>query len=782
MRDLLGAAISAFAFLALASGCPGKAAQTGGADGSDDAGASDAGGATDAGGHDAGSGTPDAGAVDGGALDGGPGGATLLLCPNGGQTGNNANCVQPPALEFGRQGTGTSSAALTVSVNNCSTPDVAGCVGSGPVSLATAFASLSGPNAADFTVTNAGTCASGARLDAGATCTLVVRFQPSLPAGSSESAVLTVSSTAANGPQNLALSGASAAVTTVSSCQALSSGVSYQLTTDVSAPASCFTVSGSDVDLNLNGHVVTYCAASQTALAGGVVIDAFNVSGTTVHNGSLVEGAGPCTGLSPAGLFGSGAVIASSEGSTSSSSGTQLFNLSVTVKANRAKVLWEENAGTQSTAATVVHDVQFVDEDTGACNMVGCRAEDQYYPVVIDQSSHAGPSQIYNVAGTGSTQGGVMTEAPSSQLTHNFVAPGNLTATNTNGFIFQDWGPGTTIQDNLTRGAGSGGSCLSCRGVQVSSVASSAGVTGSVVQGNVLYTTNLNNDVEYGGCQIDGSYGMQLNTAGAAADLSDNTFQDNRVYVTSSVCPGFGFSWSGATDAAGPNRTLRNTFLCRLAAGATAGPCAGIRLDANEYSPHPDNAVIGTGDTYVGDTSAIYIWYDGTPSWTCNQCTFGRGLNAVAGYVMFDNDNGLASGGSSNPVYLVDPTFIGGATEDSNDLAMWAANNPAYSSSYTIQYTYSVTVQKSSSSAPIAGATLTVKDASGATVCSGSSDANGLYRCAVSATKYGASNATYAVTTFNPLSFSILAPGCTAANYSESVTGPTTEVRPLSGC
>jgi hypothetical protein len=296
-----------------------------------------------------------------------------------------------------------------------------------------------------------------------------------------------------------------------------------------------------------------------------------------------------------------------------------------------------------------------------------------------------------------------------------------------------------------------------------------------------LYTTNLNNDVEYGGCEIGGSYGIQINTAGSSSDLSNNTVQNNRATVTSSVCPGYGFSWSGATAANGPNKTNNNTFTCNLASGFTSGPCAGIRLDANQYNPGIA-AVVGTGDTYKGDTSAIYLFYDGTPTWTCNQCTFGKGSNPISGWVMLDYDGGGQSGASSQAMFLVDPNFTDGATQDSNNLSKWASNNGSLSFSYTVQWTYRVTVKGASSGSSISGATVTARDSKGTQECSGPTNASGVFSCVVNDTKYAATSGSYTTTSYSPFAITITKPGCTTLNYNLTFGSPTTETRTVPGC
>jgi hypothetical protein len=591
---------------------------------------------------------------------------------------------------------------------------------------------------------------------------------------------LTVNSNGVGSPQTMSLTGTSATMTAVTSCQALNGNTNYQLMANVSALGSCFTVGGSNTDINLNGYTITYCTLPSLSLVGGVFMTGNPTSGTTVHNGTITEGTGLCTGLTPSNGYGSGGIIASSDGGSSVSQGTTVFNMNITVNDARAKVVFEENAGNGTSFGTTIHDVIYMDNDKYACGDVGCRDVDQGYPIVVDQSSPAGPTVVYNVTGAGSTQGGIVSTAPNSQFYNNFIAPGNSTSTNTNGFIFQDWGPGTVVENNLTTGSGMEGSCLSCRGVQVSS-ANNVSVTGAVVQNNILYTTNLNNDVEYGGCQIDGSYGMQINTAGSNAALSNNTFQNNKVTVTSGVCPGFGFSWSGATAGSGPNKTKNNSFVCRLASGFTAGPCAGARFDANQYNPGIA-AVVGTGDTYIGDTSAIYIWYDGTPTWTCNQCTFGKGANAISGWVMLDYDGGWQSGQSSQPMYLVDPAFTGGATKDSNNLSAWASNNGSLSFSYTVQWTYTVTAKGATSGNAISGATVAAVDGQGATECSGTTNSSGVFTCVLNDTKYGAASGHYTTTSSNPFTITIAKTGCTVLNYNQSLASTTTETRLIPGC
>ena len=704
----------------------------------------------------------------------GGGNATLILCPNNGQTGNNANCAPSPTLTFGKQGTNTTSAPLTISINNCSTPNVAACTGTGSLTLGSPHYTITGANAADFSNTGLGTCSNGLVVNSGSDCTIVLRFTPSQASGVNESATLTINSNASNGAvQTMSLTGTSATVTTVSSCQALNGGTNYQLTASVSASGTCFTLGGSNIDVNLNGFTVTYGNAANSSFVGGFVNNSANTNNAVIHNGTINEGIGPNTGLGGGTGYGPGMFVCSSS-SSSTASGWQMYNVTGTIKANRAKVVFVEDTGSGNPA--VMHDIIFTDQDPGSCSSVSCRANDQYVALVWSDNRNGAAVNAYNITGTGAPQGGVVSFSPGSTINNNNIAPGGVSATVSNGFSAQLWGSNQVAQNNLIQGTGPNGSCVSCRGIQTGSAGSNTS-TNNLVQNNVLRTYNLANDPEYGGCQIDGSFGIQINTAGSSQQTTNHLIQNNKVYVNSGACPGFAFSWSGANTPA--SNTKNNHFSCTLVSGS--GPCAGARFDANQYNPH-QAGVISTGDTFVGDTSSIYIWYDGTPTWTCHQCTFGKGSNPISGWVMIDNDGGGQSGQSSDPMFLIDPTFTGGATKDSNNLSKWASNNASLSFSYTVQWTYTVVVKGASSGSTISGATVTATDSQGGQECNGTTDANGVFSCVVSDTKYGAAGGTYTVTSLSPFGFRISASGCTTLNYTEAISSTTTETKAIPGC
>jgi hypothetical protein len=742
-----------------------------------------------------------------GVSAGGGGFATLVLCPNAGEIGNNADCVSSPALTFGKQGVGTASMPLTVSVNNCApvqmngVNQIAACTGSGNLSL-NASGAISITGSTDFAVTG-GTCGNGSVIASGGSCTVIVTFSPTSSSGTNENATLTIGSNAVNGAsQTVALSGASATVTPLSACGALSANVNYQLTANVSAATSCFTAA-SGADLNLNGFTVTYCGTASSSMAQGVTLPN-GIGLVTVHNGTITEsGTNTCTGLTPSGLYGSSDVGATNDNNSGLSA--SLFNLTLSQNDARGKAYYGENGGASSNPAATIHDVIITDKDPGpgSCNSIGCRAEDQYYTVIVDQgynrTTGIGDS-FYNNAVTGGAQGTWQSAAPDSNCSNNLINLGNLNANGSaaNGFACQMWGSHTTVANNLIIGSGTSGSITSGRGIQISSA--NTVIQGGVTKNNTIIAFISNNDPEYAcaGVEYGSTYGMQMNTAGDGHDLSGQVIENNNVEAVASPCGGYAFSQSSATIATGINTSKNNSWICRGAPGyvQTANVnCAAMRFDANQYPASECGGANNCGygvesftsvaDYFSGDSADIYIWYDGNAVWRCAQCIFNKPTTAIAGWHFLDDYNGGGSGGSSGPFYFIDPTFSGGAAITSNNLATWAPNNTSFTFSYYEQWTITVTVKGAVSGNPISGATVTFTDSASTVEATGTTNSSGQFVAILNDTQYKAASGSYTTPTFNPFTLAVTGPsgaGCSAFSNSETYHTTTAQSVSLGGC
>ncbi len=697
-----------------------------------------------------------------------------------------------PCLPFQTQVIHTASPAIPFVVANCVNADISSCASSGSSALTVSSMAITGTNASDFTLTGTttGAIASGSYLSPSIT------FTPTATAGTTETATLTVNYSGATvTSQTMSLSGISlASATSLSACSPSTSLVSnthYVLTSNVSATGSCFLLNAQNVDFNANGHTITFCSAGGTANVGGFYVTGYNEYNLNFHGGSIVEASGKtCTGLNTASYpQGSSDFMVSSDGSSSSGFGNKFINATLVSNDAPGHNIYEAYSGGTTAQYTVLYNVNLVMNGTFNCSSgnVGCRAGNQFYAVDDDSPQNATAGGIFeNIGQVGGTQGGIAPPAPASIVENNVLQTGSSVATNSNGFTVQAWSNNVVVENNLTNGSGIGGSCLSCRGIQVAAVGTSATVTGVTVENNVERVAYLANNNEYGGCALGGSYGAQINKPQTGGDVSNNLFENNKFIGTAGVCIGIGFSDSGSTTGSGINKSINDVLGCNIDPSTylTGTDCNGVRLDALQYSPAPDYAIEWDSDTIYGDTADVFIL--GTPARNFKQDTFGVGAHPVAGQLFVDFNHGLNSGcnatDAGGPLYFIDPTFTGGVTAGSNNLATWATNNNVCTFAYYVDWTYTVTVEKASTSAPISGASVSIVDTTSTNQCTTTTNSSGVATCVLKAQGYQAATGTYSTPSFNPMAITITASGCTTGVYSESITATTGETKKLSGC
>lgn len=193
------------------------------------------------------------------------GAATPILIPNNYVVGNKALTAPSPVLAFGKQQASTSSPAIPISISNPSNAQYCtsfgiGC-GSGNVTVTSMV--VSGANASDFAVT--GSCG---LIASGSDCEPTVTFTPT--GASNESATLTVNySGATTASQTMSLTGTNAstvALSATASPTALSGTTNYQVSTNITAASTNYTLAAAGVDVNLNGHTLTYANASSPSI------------------------------------------------------------------------------------------------------------------------------------------------------------------------------------------------------------------------------------------------------------------------------------------------------------------------------------------------------------------------------------------------------------------------------------------------------------------------------------------------------------------------------------
>jgi hypothetical protein len=577
----------------------------------------------------------------------------------------------------------------------------------------------------------------------------------------------------------------SATGTPLTACQTISSGGTYYLNADLSSTGSCFPITATtDVTINLNGHTLTYAtnpggnvgrnaiseiSCNDPDVSGGYANGAPCAPNSTNFNNILtVYGPGNITESSNAGQ-GSHAIRVG----TLSSGHTDLLVHDVTFN------LIQPASGTEGPGMPIYSDWESGTTYNNTYNNTGswivsclgsgiiarqyfCGADEQFQDQSATLNSHN------NTFAAGS-QNGSRAAGPNSSIHDNsYKIRGNWW----NDFAVEVEGDNSNIFNNTIRCVKSEG--FGCRGIQVYNS------TGTSVYNNniTVQDENVWNNTNDGGpgCQIGGAYGLQFN--GNTGFPKNAAIYNNTVVTYSNLCGGVGLSFSNAGTGV---TTHDNSLSCSRLGNSTAYQqggdyvCTGVRLDTKQYGGTAP--ITSTHETISGDTSDVFSYWDGTTSWTCNQCTFIKGSNPAPGWVTFSFQNG---GGTVDPVYIVDPTFAGGASKDSNDLQNTDGNHQA--ASYFIQWTYNVTVAQASNGAPVTSATVTIKDALNNTECTGAPNASGLFSCVVTEERWYNDGAGAHQEIHNPQAINISAPACTTKQYSLTITAPTTETRTLGGC
>lgn len=701
----------------------------------------------------------------------GGGSATVILCPNGSQVGNYANCVQsadPNSLayqmDFGKQGTGTSSMALPVSINNCSASLSSACTGTGSTTV-TAM-SITGTNASDFEIT--GTCGT---IASGGNCKPTITFSPSASAGTTETA--TFSETDSSGTHTLPLTGVSTTETALSSsaCPSALAAGNYQLTADISCAEIAFTTDAT-VDINLNGHTITYGTTTTANQIGGIDVSGGDAGTVTVHNGTLTQGTGVNTfwdGETP----GTGEATSSVLGGTPSGYNPNspgawiLSNLTINYHTQFAAAVIANGS------AITMHDVTIYDAAVGTCAEVGCRAEAQSYPIFqYNAESATGTLKVYNVSLFGSAQGGVSWNSIGGLVVNNYLNPGNASGTNSNDFAIQEYGKNAIIENNiiLTPITADSGS----RGIMVSGAGGYG--SGNTVTHNTVGSLERAVNAEAGGCEGAGGYDFQYDDN----PPGPNTVSYNTNTASNDGCVASGLRISDNADAT--NTTDHNTWNGVRLSGATAcatatwsgmlpGCVAAVSIDG----PAAANS---TADTFISDSFDIFVDTDGG-NMTFNSPTFNKGSNPSTFHFIAAQNGPVGSGTIAAVLKINDATFGTGVSP--TDLFSYDQGANTGPVSAYINWTQTMQVNKASGPAA-SGAVVTWTDTLGNPyTCT----TNGSGACSVLLTQYRDNNDTTAgsVENRNPYSLSVTASGCTADSETEiTVSATGTKTVSLSGC
>jgi hypothetical protein len=544
--------------------------------------------------------------------------------------------------------------------------------------------------------------------------------------------------------------------TVVSACGTLgNSGTTYLLSANVSSAGSCFSIQASDVTLNLNGHTITYNTASQSAatyaISGVACWDTSNPAGNPcggtfdnfiVYGGNIMEGAGTAASFAHPIRIGQGL-----------NSGPTIHDVNFTWSSDSAVGIYLDYAGLSVPGAAVIYNNTLNNNVVSIQN----RADIDGLSIELTQGTLTStPAQIYNNTIHGGPQGGIQSESTGAQIYGNTIEQGTVGGNQyTNDFSIYPWAANQNIHGNTI---------LPSQGRGISIDSSAEPETNTVVQSNSITVIEKSDNSEYGGCELGGSYGVQYDDQAAGASDVSNT-----VVADAKQCNGGGLR---LTALGAGNTSSNNSYTGKLLSGFTAGVVAtGLSLDSGGQP-----AFTATNDAFIGDTSSIYVDWDGAGPFTCISCTLGSGPEP-SNYTTFYFWNG------SNPVtpggmHFRDTTFTGSASKTSTSMTVPGDNGQT--AEYWIDWTYTLTVEDGTG-AKVSGASVSIKDALGNNIYSGTTNSSGQVSSVVTEFRMHNSGTSAVQEMHTPNAVTVSASGCTTLSYSVSVAGTMSDTRSMTG-
>jgi hypothetical protein len=386
--------------------------------------------------------------------------------------------------------------------------------------------------------------------------------------------------------------------TALTDCQPITKAGSYSLANDVSSSGTCFPIGASNVSLNLNGHTITYgtgggsaptpaisaCAPWFSGLTASQCVEGSD-SNLTVYGGNIVQSsnAAPFSPVFWIGQGGSGGGSIHNLNATFHSVGSQFFH-------------GEIDGGGFSIQNNVINDNVTNIQHPGQ-SPLGARAAFQGYVIYSDEEGTGSPAPDTISGNTinGSPQGGIADGVAGSQIYNNTI---KLTSTYSNDYgVLVDMNS-QNVHGNTITGQG--------RGLDGES-------SGFIFSGNTVNVAEGTGNTEYGGCELDGTYGIRVknydwpnSTESGTAPSTNFQITNNTVTVPATHCP------STALDLTDMNSLVSgtisgNSFSAPAGSGGLANAlgfesidAAKITFQANHFTAPTCVLIGGNGDIPYG--------------------------------------------------------------------------------------------------------------------------------------------------------------------------------------
>ena len=434
-------------------------------------------------------------------------------------------------------------------------------------------------------------------------------------------------------PASALVSGGSAGVRRghvrrIQACGTLrSANTTYLLTRNVQSPGTCFAIEADNVTLDLNGHTATYGVSKQSHPVFGVLsADCWYaaISGNPcggghrhieIMNGSIVQGAG-APPMSHAIRMGQG------NGFT----GITIHGVAITISAEDSIGIYTEYlpGGSDIYNNTIHNNVTVISD----------RMQFRGASIKLDNESAAKiPDRIHDNVILGGAQLGIRDDNPAGTRIYNNDISQN--ATYTNGFCIDAAGQNMLVYHNHCHP-------IHGRGIH-------ANHTGVQIFDNTIDTVDSGQNQEYKGCEIHGTYGIQVENDNY--NPTHVRVYGNHVTVHAAQC---GADAMRLTDLKGADiRIYDNTFI------AVQDKINGVYTHRNAFGLSVGD-VIGThlrfyNNLIQADTAIFYVDWDSGGSITLANNTFQAGRMGTS-TLLADFGSGVAP---SHDNYFLDDVYQG---------------------------------------------------------------------------------------------------------------------------
>jgi hypothetical protein len=506
-----------------------------------------------------------------------------------------SNAASSPTATVALAGTGMAPVAQ-LSLSSTSMTFASTAVGSSATQTLTLTDSGTGPlTVSAGSITGAGFSATGVTfplsLTPGQQTTFQVKFAPT-SAGTVSGKISLTSNSVSSSTSTVTLAGTGAATgTALSECGDITTSGSYVLAVNVSSQSTCFFIDANNVTLNLNGHTITYGTVSGPLPTPGIVLadnwfNGLQMSGSTGNHGGFVL-LGPGTlqdGPADATVHNAGIWVGESSGV---SPAPIVHDVTITTNGPKANTIY---------ATGSVSGWQIYNNTLSMNNSVALPLSDRsaflgQAILLSDPEQAAGviPDLIYNNHILAATQGGIRTTHQNARIYNNDITFNSRTS---NDFCVDVPADAQQVYQNNCHP-------VSGRGIHMNAASLD-------VHDNTINVIELKQNVEYNGCELGGTYGMQLEfDVFQGIPPTGTTIANNTVTATAGDCDGIGMRMTGLTTS-GSAAYTRNIVTTSNKNGT--GHDFALSFDQVQEG---SNMVIYTANTFQSQYAYLTVAWDG---------------------------------------------------------------------------------------------------------------------------------------------------------------------------